>query len=127
MNTKTDIGAIYEKLDYIENNVCKDAFNNPIKQAITDIRLDFVDFAKTFEEEMKILNNDLAKGLISESNHQDNLIKDKLEYRIAHILRSFNEYENKTKSEIESLKVQKAKDEYRINHLIRSLEEKDKK
>ncbi len=126
METKPNIGDICEKLNYIESTISKDVFDNPIRQVIGDIRSDLVDFAKTFEEEMNILNNDISNGLNMEGYKQDNLIKDKLEYRIAHLIRSFNQYEEKTKNEIESLKAQKIKDDYRINHLIRSLEEKDK-
>lgn len=122
-----DCTEIANKLDFIENKISKEIFENPIRENLIDLRKDLLDFAETFQKEINEFGGKYQVSQPNVSSEADKVNIEKLEYRIKHLLRSFDNYQNQAKEQIRQLQEQKAKDDYRINILLNTISELENK
>lgn len=134
--TGNEFKELIEKVEFLDKQLQKDHFSNPIRQALIGIRSSLIDVAEEFEkkfEELDVVLNQanpdeiLKNQAISpqQTEAQPNVDSKELEkrnYQILHLCKSFNKHETESKSEIAQLKQQAAKDEYRINFLLKTIE-----
>ena len=50
------ISSIENKLQYLEENLNTNVFNNPIRENLLEVRNELLDFARTLEEEILTLS-----------------------------------------------------------------------
>lgn len=127
---------IIDKVEFLDKQLQKDHFSNPIREALIGIRSSLIEIAEGFEKKYEELDDILNQANVERnvtdevvrkddneaqllSNNKDN---DKRDYQILHLCRSFDKYESDSRVEIAQLKQQVAKDEYRINFLLRTIE-----
>jgi len=53
MKTEIDLNEMTNKIKYLEENLNKNDFSNPIRENLTEIRNELIEFANVFSEEMK--------------------------------------------------------------------------
>lgn len=53
MSKVVDINELSNKLDHLEKNLNKDVFNMPIRESLLEIRNDLLEYATTFEKDLK--------------------------------------------------------------------------